>query len=104
MSLAIANACRLSKNLEATSIMATADDLKEELTAYEKRKDELIETHGEGKFVLVHGAEIAGVWDSYGDALKSGYEKFGLQPFLVKQLQAIEQAQFVTRNIFPCQS
>jgi len=29
----------------------------------------------EGKFVLIHGEEIAGVFDTYHDALKIGYAR-----------------------------
>ena len=53
----------------------------------------------EGKFVLIHGNEIAGVWDTYQDALGAGYRQFGLDPFLVKQILSIERVQFFTRDL-----
>ncbi|HEV7221712.1 MAG TPA: hypothetical protein VGN42_03370 [Pirellulales bacterium] len=83
--------------------MTEAKPLQKELETYEKHKDELIEK-AEGKFVLVHGDQVAGTWGTYDDALKAGYEKFGLSPFLVKQVQRIERVQFVTRTIAPCPS
>lgn len=56
----------------------------------------------QGEFVLIKEEEVAGFFSSYDDALKSGYEKFGLQPFLVKQINVIEQAQFISRSVDPC--
>ena len=43
----------------------------------------------EGEYVLIKGEEICGFFSSYDDALKIGYEKFGLEPFLVKQISVI---------------
>ncbi len=57
----------------------------------------------EGKFVLIHGEDVVGVFGTYEDALKDGYQKFGLNPFLVKQIQVAERVQFVTRLLdIPC--
>ena len=58
----------------------------------------------EGKFVLIHDSEVAGVYDTYSDALKAGYEKFGLKPFLVKKIQAVEQIQYFTRDLGSCRT
>jgi hypothetical protein len=72
--------------------------LETEIETYRTHLQELL-PH-EGKFVLIHGLEVIGVYGTYEDALKIGYEKFGLNPFMVKRIQATEQAQFVSRNIF----
>jgi hypothetical protein len=69
--------------------------LETELKTFHEKLPELIES--EGKFVLIHGESVAGVFVAYEDALKEGYEQFGLQPFLVKRIQAHEQVQFITR-------
>ena len=55
----------------------------------------------EGRFVLIHGNEIVDTFSSYADALRQGYRQFGLEPFLVKQIQLVEQVQYVTRAITP---
>lgn len=55
-----------------------------------------------GKFVLIKGEETAGVFDSYEEALKAGYEKFQLQPFLVKKISPTEQVAYITRFAVPC--
>jgi hypothetical protein len=57
-----------------------------------------------GKYALVHGDEVAGTYDTYQDAIQEGYEKFGLEPFLVKRIAVTEQAQFITRDLIPCPS
>lgn len=56
----------------------------------------------EGKFVLIQGEEIKGIFDTYADTIKEGYEKCGLEPFLVKQIQTIERVQFISRFVSPC--
>jgi len=77
--------------------------LQKELATYEREKSRLV-SESEGKFALVHGDHVAGVWDTYEDALKAGYGQFGLEPFLVKQIQAIERVHFFTRDLVTCRS
>jgi hypothetical protein len=75
--------------------------LEKELATYKSKLPGLKENN-EGKFVLIHGEDVIGVFDSYEDAMKIGYEKFKLETFLVKKIEAVEQAQFVTRFVNPC--
>ena len=44
-----------------------------------------------GKFVLIKGDKVAGIFDSYRDALMAGYAQFQLEPFLVKQIAVVEK-------------
>ena len=74
--------------------------LEKELATYRKHINEWSEY--EGKFVLIHDETIAGFYSAYEDALKEGYEKFGLAPFLVKQINALEKAHFISRLIDSC--
>ncbi len=80
--------------------MPTQDALREELETYRAKFDEL-NAH-EGRFALIHDSELGGIFDSYQDALGIGYQKYGLSPFLVRKIAAVEVAQFVTRHIAPC--
>jgi hypothetical protein len=73
--------------------------LEQELETYKAKLPEL--TAEEGKFALIHGADFIDVYDSYEDALKEGYHRFALDPFLVKRISIVEQAHFVSRPI-PC--
>ncbi len=69
--------------------------LEKEQETYKRRLAEL--TSDEGKFVLIHGDDIFGVYGTYEDALAAGYQQFNLEPFLVKQIQTVEQVQSFTR-------
>ena len=78
--------------------MATV--LQKEQQTYERELPKLLAQ--EGKYALIHEEEVAGVFDSYADALQAGYEKFGLQPFLVKQIEAVERVHCFTREVLGC--
>ena len=74
--------------------------LEKELQTYQAKLPDL--RAEEGKFVLIHGSDVIGTYTSYEDAVQEGYTKFGPNtPFLVKQIQAIEQAHFISRLIAP---
>ncbi len=56
-----------------------------------------------GKFVVIHGDEIEGIHDTYGEALKAGYEKYRPGEFLVKKIAPAEQVAFFSRDLsFEC--
>ena len=74
--------------------------LEKELQTYKNKLPEL--KKDEGKFVLIHDDDVVDTFTSYEDAIKEGYKLFKLEPFLVKQIQAIEQVQFISRPISPC--
>jgi len=73
--------------------------LEKELETYKNKLPELKEH--EGKFVLIHGDTVVDYFAAYEDALKAGYQQFKLEPFLVKQISAVETVQHVTRSIMP---
>lgn len=73
--------------------------LEKELETYKAKLPELVSN--EGKFVLIHGDDVVDVFGTYEDAIKEGYAKFKLEPFLVKQIQSVEQVQFISRFV-PC--
>lgn len=73
--------------------------LEKESETYKTQLPSLV--NEEGKFVLIQGSELVGVYGTYDDALKDGYAKFQLEPFMVKQIHAIEQMQFISRLIVP---
>jgi hypothetical protein len=75
--------------------------LEQELDTYRKKRDELLPYAG--RYVLIHGDQVAGVWDSYEDALRVGYDKFGLNPFFIRKIETVESVHYSTREI-PCRS
>jgi hypothetical protein len=76
--------------------------LEKELATYQKHLPDWREH--DGKFVLIHQDTVVDMFSSYDDAIKAGYQQFGLdRPFLVKQIQTIEQVQFISRLAEPRQ-
>jgi len=73
--------------------------LEKELTVYKTRLHEMAEH--EGKFVLIHGDDLVAYFGTYEDAITEGYQKFGLDPFFVKQVNTTEQVQFISRFVAP---
>jgi hypothetical protein len=73
--------------------------LEKEFATYKTKLPELHEQ--QGKFAVIHGDSLFGVYGTYDDALKAAYDKYGLEPFLVKQIQVAEQAQYISRLIAP---
>ncbi len=71
--------------------------LEKEIAVYNDRLPQFNEH--EGKYVLIHGDDVVDFFSAYDDAIKEGYQRFGLAPFLVKQVHAIEQIQFVSRFV-----
>lgn len=65
------------------------DHLSTEPKAFEADLQSLLGA-SEGKFVLIRGDEIVGVFDHQMDAISSGYSKFGNAPFLVKQILKVD--------------
>ncbi|MBI5794383.1 hypothetical protein HZA87_04890 [Candidatus Uhrbacteria bacterium] len=72
--------------------------LSQELTTYQSEKARLL-AESNGKFVLVKGTDIIGVYVSQDDALQEGYRRFGNTEFLVKQITALEEFSNFSRAI-----
>ncbi len=75
-------------------------NLQTELKTYAERLPTLLGQSG--KFVLIRGTELVATYDTYEDALKVGFEKFGLDAFLVKRIAPAEQVAFFTRDLQAC--
>jgi hypothetical protein len=74
--------------------------LEKELATYNQNLIDLL-AH-EGKFVLIHGVTIKGPFETFEDALAAGYDAYGLEPFLVKQIHKAEPIQYFSRDLSPC--
>lgn len=72
--------------------------LEKELETYKAKLPTLNDE--EGKFALVFGEDLE-IFPSYDDAIGAGYSRYGLKPFLVKRIQAFEQALFISRFLDP---
>ena len=72
--------------------------LQRELDTFRKQLPSLAKE--EGRFVLIHEAEVEGTYDSYRDALKAGYTKYRLSPFLVKKIETVESILRFNRELW----
>ncbi len=52
-----------------------------------------------GKYVLIHGETIDSLHDTQEEALAAGYDRFGLAPFVVKQVLEHETPLFFSRGV-----
>lgn len=77
------------------------DPLERERKTYEEKKAELLASSA-GKFVVIQGDQVAGVWDTQDDALRAGYERFNLEAFLVKEITEVERVHYFTRDLPIC--
>lgn len=66
--------------------------LEAEIRYFEAHKQELLKHH-EGKFALVVGESLLGVFDSDEEAYKAGLTQVGNRPMLIKQILRAEPTQ-----------
>ena len=86
------------RGIELTGVKS-AMALEHELATYERNLATLMEHTG--KYVLIHGEDVVDFFAAYEDAIKGGYQRFKLEPFLVKQISATQAVQHITRPVLP---
>lgn len=59
--------------------------LETEIKAFETMKEEL-ERHHKGKFVIFHGTDFIGAFDSFNSAAAEAVRRFGHGPYLIRQV------------------
>jgi hypothetical protein len=69
-----------------------AGTLDRELRFYRSHLDDLLGPGdvNEGKHVVIKGEDIAGVCDTFEEALRVGYDRYGLGPFLIRKIERVE--------------
>jgi hypothetical protein len=84
-----------------STLRSMAGPLDTETQTYERLRAELL-GRARGKYVLIKGERIVDVFASYEDAISRGYQEFGLEPFMVKQVLDFEiPRQFASFNVSP---
>jgi hypothetical protein len=73
-----------------TGVFAMPEELATELATFEAHRDELVGIAA-NKYVLIHGEEIVGTYESERDAINEGYRRFGNVPFLVKHVELTDR-------------
>jgi hypothetical protein len=74
-----------------------SDRLSTELETFNRLRSQLMKD--EGKFAVIKGDKLVGVFDSYSDALAEGYKVAKLDPFLVKKISGVETIAYFSRDI-----
>ncbi len=59
--------------------------LETEIRSYERMHEDL-ERHHKGKFVIFHGEELVGAFDSLDAAAEEAIRRFGRGPYLIRQV------------------
>lgn len=62
--------------------------LKREINTYRRELPRLLAEGEEGKFVLIKGDQVIGVWDTFDDAYQAGSLLYGLDVFLAQPIES----------------
>src|SRR5438552_3172858 len=76
-----------------------------EIATYLRELPRLLAEGHAGRHALVKGDEILSVWDTQGDAIQAGSERFGLEPIFVKTIDPRDPDRFAlleTAKDNPC--
>lgn len=74
--------------------MSYAASLATEQAFYQDHKEKWLREH-EGMFVLIKGSERVGLFPTMLAADQGGLERFGIEPFLIKQILRSEPIAFI---------
>jgi hypothetical protein len=81
--------------------------LEQEVDTYRREFGRLLQDGHARRWALLKGDHLISVWDTRGDALQYGYERFGSEPFAVKLIDprdAERLAHVSLDGVAPCQS
>jgi hypothetical protein len=67
---------------------------KREMATYRRELPRLLDEGEVGRHVLIKGDDLLSVWDTQADAVQPGCERFGLEPFYVKQIDPRDGERF----------
>jgi hypothetical protein len=75
--------------------------LNQELQVYRLHLIDMLGVNdvNDGKFVLIKGEHILGMFDTFEAALDTGYDRCGLTPFLVKKIERNESILYFSRPV-----
>jgi hypothetical protein len=75
--------------------MANGDLLRTEKDYLMSRQEELAKTYP-GKYLVIHGEEVVGAYDTYEDGVRAGTEFCGAGPFLVRSVHRAGEEETLT--------
>jgi hypothetical protein len=74
--------------------------LEREVETYRRKLSELLAD--KGRFVLIFGEEVEGIFDTHDAAIEAGYSRHLNDAFLVRLIAEKEPVAYTTRNLRPC--
>jgi hypothetical protein len=83
------------------------NELEREWETYQRELSRLRQGQGgqfhghEGEFVLIHGGRVDSFWPTENKGYEEGCRRFGLDPFLVKQVLREEPVIYTSGTIIP---
>jgi hypothetical protein len=75
--------------LDITMASTAVTELRSELQYFEGHRAELVRA-ARGKYALIKGEQLGGIYEDQNAAIRAGYEKFGNEPFLVKEILEVD--------------
>lgn len=77
--------------------------LEKELETFRRELPRLLaDPANRGKYVLIRGDVVAGIYPTMKDAVHAGYAVFGPPPFLAKMIAEHEEPLYFSRNLTQC--
>jgi hypothetical protein len=74
--------------------------LDTEMATYRRLKPELLADPDKvGKYVLIKGEELLGIYPTRDEALEQGYERYLFEAFMVKQIVPVDPVYYFSRNL-----
>jgi hypothetical protein len=84
--------------------MQPGSSIAQEWDVYRREVGRLLAEGHEGKFVLIKGDEIVGIYPTHEEAERAGYERFVVVPFLVQQILTEQPLGRVSPYCLRCQT
>jgi response regulator of citrate/malate metabolism len=75
-----------------------------ETRTYLQEMPRLLDEGHEGKFILIKGDSIVGLFDTVEEALRTGRTQYLFQPFLVRQILEREPLYRISPHCLPCRT
>ena len=74
-------------------------------TAFQRELPHLISNPANrGRFALINNEQVIELFDTFEEGVQAGYDRFGLLPFLVLEVNDRPEPIYFSRNLQPCQS
>lgn len=76
--------------------------LEREWNTFLKEMPRLLQEGHRGKYVLIRGDQVHGVWDTLDETLAAGYDRFGVEPFLAQEINENPEPRYFSHNVTRC--